>query len=306
MDKDRFSELRSNGPRLPAGSICLPAAVERIGRCVCPDWDGTEREAAALADEGIAVANHCEPPPEPLPLGEAACAVCQRPATRVRDGRSYCARHGKQRRVPKRARDWLRESRSAAFLARASRLIDDEEPRPLPDQAALMRWAKAYMALRDKVLDGTLPAALRAPGGKIVYLSRDEWRAQGFPAPDEAKARLPSRGGIPMHVILVLTELDQAFRSPADIKPSEALSQCGPDQLAPTHRGRRSQSPERDRVQAAMLADLDAGGETPESLGAMKGEYLAARYRGKRTTCVEARSRVLSEIAGRQRATTDK
>jgi hypothetical protein len=61
------------------------------------------------------------------------------------------------------------------------------------------------------VVAGELQAWLREPGGKIVPMSAEEWGADAFPSPDQARARLPNRGYVEMHVIFEAAELDRVF-----------------------------------------------------------------------------------------------
>ena len=239
-----FSEIRVRGPRLPAGLLSLPAAMERIGALVVPDWVGikpigphadpkqlgAEREAAALADEGHAVANVFEPSPELAPSpADAVCSTCRKPATRIRAGHSYCDRHGKRQPVPAAIRKLIARTAAAAAARGAPDTDADEaagdDDRPAPDQAALFRWAKANVAICDKVFADELPAWLREPGGKISRMTAAEWREDGFPAPDEAMARLPSRRHVPMHVIFDVADLERVF--------AVAETEVGPDVSRP-------------------------------------------------------------------------
>jgi endogenous inhibitor of DNA gyrase (YacG/DUF329 family) len=287
-----FSELRSMGPRLPPGKLSLPQAVEWVGSRVVAGWDRTEREAAARLDEGVAVATQFEPASEPsLGAGQPVCATCGQPATRIRASEPYCSRHGKRQPIQRKLQELLAKER-AAIPAGADNLseLDEEDPQA-PDPAALFRWAEAHAALRQKVLGGTLRAALRAPGGKITYPSAEQWRANGFPAPDEARARWEA---VPMHVIFDVGEFDRTFgHAPVfDEHPPKMSKEAKPS--------RRSHHPTRDRARDAMQKDIDNKNETLESIAQMTEQFRADRYGVSRETARLA----YGELVGRQSSTS--
>jgi len=214
------SELLSNGPvGRPANLLILPEAIDYIGPRVCSVWGGNERLEAARAAEGaIAAAPVRElPPPAAAP---GVCVECGEPATLIRGGRAYCDRHADRplpippalRRDVRAAEKQLRALASAPLSNDA--IIDplNEDLPPAIDQAAVSRWGKEHAALRDKVIAGHVPAGIREPSGIIEWPPAEEWRVEGFPAPDEARARHARRGHIPMWVIFDTAELDPTFR----------------------------------------------------------------------------------------------
>ncbi|HXP05811.1 MAG TPA: hypothetical protein VN808_16955 [Stellaceae bacterium] len=168
-----------------------------------------------------------------------------------------------------------------------------DEP-PAPNQAALARWAQAHALLRDKTLSGGVRPQIQEPGGKRYCPTADEWRQQGaFPAPDEAEAHWPSRGGFPLHIVY-LAELRNAFDSNAERRTSDEKPE------------RRRQSPTRDRVRDAMLCDLKSG-DPRRDPRLMKQSALPGWYGVKsRETCTKALHAAVSLFAGRQSATNDK
>lgn len=293
------SEILSNGPAgRPANLLILPEAIDHVGPRVCPEWDGSERIEAGGAADATPTTSSAREPIEPMRPAPATgvCATCGAPATLIRLGKAYCKAHApKPLPIPAALRRDFRRpaAQFPAALAKAPSAEPGaiaEPPGEAIDQGALFRWTRAHAAIRDKVLAGELLPQLR-DGRAMIQPAAEEWRAEGFPAPDEARARHARRGHIPMFVIFDVVDLDKVFPPSGERQAARTASE-----------GRKGKTgPKTDRTQRAtadLLGKLNDGSLTPEQLrDGYTAASIAKEYGIGQTAAGKARENALAQFA---------
>lgn len=145
---------------------------------------------------------------------------------------------------------------------------------------------------------GEMIAAARDTDGSIHELDPAGWMDEGA-AGHVSAGELPAKEGVGPFPLFVRSRDPRHLIAIMDVRRKRAAEAAAPRaaNLAPT----RSRGP-RPTVSTAIMAKMRA--LDPTELATMKEEVMAATFGAGRTTCREARNKVLAEL--RQTASNDK
>jgi hypothetical protein len=312
----------------------LPQAIELVGPRLFSEWSGHEKYSPVYSELSADLARLADLTPNQIAqeyrawrAGIEAQAKQERLAREATDAKPSGIREGleklrdqlagemnpRRRRALEKTIETLSKeptkaeapakSRSQIALDRREFITEDLRERLErsygPGLAARRRWWDAHMTIGEEVMAGRVRARLDRPGAPSIESWRQSW---SFPPPGDYTTIID---GIPAVVALAKADLDAVF-APRTTCPEEPATG--------DRKRRRSQTPERDRIKAAIVKALEEGRETPDTLDKISEEALRTQYGVKpgidnlasRDTCRKAKKEALSEFVARQGPTIDK